>query len=113
MTGHSGLAYESMQRCLFWGAAIAIFVTAGVGGWAATTELSGAVVTQGVLTVDSNVKKVQHPTGGTVGELRVREGDLVKAGDVLMRLDETQAKASAAIVFKSLDDLMARMARLE
>ena len=113
MSTHSNLVYESMQRCLFWGLTIVIFVTAGVGGWAATTQLSGAVVTQGVLTVDSNVKKVQHPTGGTVGELRVRDGDHVNAGDILIRLDDTQAKAAAAIVFKSLDDLTARMARLE
>jgi len=113
MSHASNHAYQSMQRYLLWGAAIIIFVTAGVGGWAATTELSGAVVAQGVLTVDSNVKKVQHPTGGTIGELRVHDGDHVKAGDILVRLDETQVKAAAAIVSKSLDDYTARMARLE
>ena len=112
MSGHSGLAYESMQRCLFWGAAIVVFVTAGVGGWAATTELSGAVVTQGVMTVDSNVKKVQHPTGGVVGEVRARDGDRVKAGDVVVRLDDTVTKASLAIVTKGLNGLLARRARL-
>jgi HlyD family secretion protein len=106
-------AYLSIQRCLVLGGAIVAFVAFGVGGWAATTELSGAVVTQGVLIVESNVKKVQHATGGTVGELRVREGDHVNAGDVLIRLDETQARAAAAIVIKNLDDLTARMARLE
>ncbi|HVG51581.1 MAG TPA: HlyD family type I secretion periplasmic adaptor subunit [Xanthobacteraceae bacterium] len=113
MNGGSNLAYQSILRSLFWGTVIVAFVAFGVGGWAMTTELSGAVVTQGVLMVDSNVKKVQHPGGGTVGELRVREGDRVKAGDILIRLDETQARAAAAIVIKNLDDLTARMARLE
>ena len=113
MISGSKIAYRSIMRCLFWGSAIVVFVTFGVGGWATTTELSGAVITQGLLMVDSNVKKVQHPTGGTVGELRVRDGDRVKAGDILIRLDETQARANAAIVIKSLDDLTARMARLE
>ena len=47
----------------------------GLGGWAATTEFAGAVIAQGQVVVDSNVKKVQHPTGGIVGELRVRDGD--------------------------------------
>jgi HlyD family secretion protein len=63
--------------------------------------------------VDSNVKKVQHPTGGVVGEVRVRDGDTVKAGDVVVRLDDTVTKASLAIVVKTLNGLYARAARLE
>jgi HlyD family secretion protein len=85
----------------------------GVGGWGATAVISGAVVASGSLVVDSNVKKVQHPTGGIVGELRVRDGDHVHAGDVVVRLDETVTRANLAIVSKGLDELMARKARLE
>jgi HlyD family secretion protein len=62
--------------------------------------------------VDSNVKKVQHPTGGVVGEVRVRDGDRVKAGDTLVRLDETVTRANVAIVHKGLIELYARKARL-
>jgi HlyD family secretion protein len=63
--------------------------------------------------VDSHVKKVQHPTGGVVGEILARDGSRVRAGDVVVRLDETVAKANLAMVNKSLDELMARQARLE
>jgi HlyD family secretion protein len=84
-----------------------------IGLWAATSTLSGAVVSGGQFVVDTNVKKVQHPTGGIVGELRVQEGDLVKAGDLLIKLDETVTKANLQIVSKQLDELWARQARLE
>jgi HlyD family secretion protein len=84
-----------------------------IGLWAATSTLSGAVIAGGQFVVDSNVKKVQHPTGGIVGELKVREGDLVKAGDLLIRLDETVTRANLQIVAKQLDELLARQARLE
>jgi HlyD family secretion protein len=63
--------------------------------------------------VDSNIKKVQHPTGGVVGELRARDGDVVKAGDILVRLDDTVTKASLAIVTKGLNAMYARAARLQ
>ena len=56
---------------------------------------------------------MQHPTGGVVGELRVRDGDRVKAGDIVVRLDETITQANLAIVVKSLNELQARHARLE
>ncbi len=85
----------------------------GCGGWAAVTELSGAVVAPGSVVVDSHVKKVQHPTGGVVGAILARDGDRVRAGDVVVRLDETVAKANLAMVAKSLDELHARQARLE
>lgn len=106
-------ALESIQRYTLAGMIMFVCVTFGVGGWAATTRLSGAVVAQGVVVVDSNIKKVQHMTGGIVGELRVREGDRVNAGDILIRLDETQTLATATIVTKNLDELLARLARLE
>jgi len=85
----------------------------GIGGWATFTMISGAVIAPGQLVVESNVKKVQHPTGGVVGELRVREGQLVKAGDILVRLDETQTRANLDVILKALDELAARGARDE
>lgn len=113
MTSRQTPSHRSISRHLALGAAAIVLLVGGVGGWAVTTELSGAVIASGQLVVDSNVKKVQHPTGGVVGELRVREGDRVKAGDVVVRLDETQTRAGLAIVTKALDELAARQARNE
>jgi len=102
-----------MRRHLVAAAVVVLVLVLGVGGWGATAVISGAVVAPGSLVVDSNVKKVQHPTGGIVGELRVRDGDHVRAGDIVVRLDETVTRANLAIVTKTLDELMARKARLE
>lgn len=113
MSNKLGPAQHSIQRYLLVGSVLVMLVTFGIGGWAATTELSSAVIAQGNLVVDSSVKKVQHPSGGVVGELRVRDGDRVRAGDILVRLDETQTKAAATIITKSVDELLARQARLE
>jgi HlyD family secretion protein len=84
----------------------------GVGGWASTTQFSGALIASGSIVVDTNVKKVQHPTGGVIGELRVRDGDRVKGGDIVARLDQTVTRANLAIITKGLDELFARKARL-
>ena len=65
------------------------------------------------MVVDTSAKKVQHPSGGIVGEIRVRDGDQVKAGDLLVRLDETVTRANLAIVTNNLNELSARKARLE
>lgn len=108
----SAEALESIQRHVVAGLTVVIILVGGVGGWAATTELSGALIAPGSIVVDSNVKKVQHPTGGVVGEVRVRDGDRVKAGDIVVRLDETVTRANLAIVTKGLDELYARKARL-
>ncbi|HVI64421.1 MAG TPA: biotin/lipoyl-binding protein, partial [Bradyrhizobium sp.] len=106
-------SHESLRRHLLSAAALIVILVFGMGGWAATVELSGAVITSGQVVVDSNVKKVQHPTGGIVGEVRVRDGYRVKEGDIVVRLDETQTKANLLIVTKSLDELAARQAREE
>src|SRR5262249_26044808 len=106
-------ARRSMRRHLVAAAVVVLVLVVGVGGWAANAVISGAVVASGALLVDTHVKKVQHPTGGIVGELRVRDGDRVHAGDIVVRLDETVTRANLAIVTKGLDELMARKARLE
>jgi HlyD family secretion protein len=102
-----------MRRHLIAAGVVVFVLVVGVGGWGARAVISGAVVAAGSLVVDSNVKKVQHPTGGIVGELRVRDGDRVHSGDIVVRLDETVTRANLAIVSKGLDELMARKARLE
>jgi HlyD family secretion protein len=104
---------ESIQRHMVAGITVVLMLVGGVGGWAATTELSGALIAPGSIVVDTNIKKVQHPTGGVVGEVRVHDGDRVKAGDVVVRLDETVTRANLAIVTKGLNELAARKARLE
>ena len=102
----------SIRRHIIAGSVIVGVLAIGFGGWASTAELSGALIAQGTIVVDSNIKKVQHPTGGVVGEVRVHDGDRVKAGDILIRLDETVTRANLAIVTKSLIELYARKARL-
>src|SRR5690349_10726903 len=104
---------RSISQHMLAGLVIVIVLTCGVGGWAGTMTLSGALIAPGQVVVDTNVKKVQHPTGGIVGELRVRDGDKVKLGDIVVRLDDTVTRANLAIVTKGLNELMARKARLE
>ncbi len=105
-------ASESIRRHVAAGGILVAVLVFGLGGWAATAEISGALIAQGSVVVDSNVKKVQHPTGGVVGELFVHDGDHVKAGDMLIRLDETVTQANLSIVTKGLTELYAREARL-
>ena len=106
-------ARPSIRLHLIIGLAVVVVLAGGLGGWASTAQISGALIAPGAIVVESNVKKVQHPTGGVVGEVLAHDGDLVKAGDVVVRLDDTVTKASLAIVTKNLDGLWARAARLE
>lgn len=104
---------RSMGRHLVIGVAAVAVLVVGMGGWAATTEIAGAVIASGRLIVASNVKKIQHPTGGVIGEILVAEGERVEAGQVLARLDPTQIRASLAILSNSANELAVRSARLE
>jgi HlyD family secretion protein len=113
MSRSAGSARSSLRRHLGLGLGAAIVLAGGIGGWASTAEIAGAVIAPGSLVVNSNVKKVQHPSGGVVGELYVRDGDQVTTGALLVRLDETVTRANLAIVLKSLDEFTARQARLE
>lgn len=104
---------DGIGRYLWIGLAGVLLLVGGVGGWAATSSLAGAVIAPGTVVVDTYIKKVQHPTGGVVSEIRVQDGDRVRAGDVVMRLDETMTRASLGVILAQLDELHVRLARLK
>jgi HlyD family secretion protein len=104
---------HSLRRSFLFGISAAALFAGTIGLWAATSPMAGAVVAPGLFVIDSNLKKIQHQTGGIVALLPVKEGDHVKAGDLVLRLDETVTKANLQIVISQLDQLLARQARLE
>jgi len=90
-----------------------IFITFGVfGTWAAFAPLDSAALASGVVTVKTYRKTIQHLEGGIVKELLVRDGDLVKAGDPLIVLDETQIRADNEVTRSQLIAAQATEARL-
>jgi HlyD family secretion protein len=103
----------SLRRLVTIGLAIVVLFVGGLGVWGATVPLAGAVVASGIVVVDTNIKTVQHPTGGVIGELRVRDAMRVDVGDLLIRLDDTVTRANLQVVVKQVHELMARQARLE
>lgn len=114
-TGDAGMprsADLSITRHMIAGLALVVLVAGGVGGWAASTEIAGALVAQGSVVVASHVKAVQHPTGGVVGRVDAHDGDRVREGDVLVHLDDTATRAGLAIIVNGLAELAARKARL-
>ena len=95
-------------------AALLVMTVMGAIGtfWSMAAPLDGAVVTSGTVVVEGYVKKVQHATGGIVGDIRVAEGAKVTAGDLLLRLDETTTRANLGILMNDLTAQRARLARL-
>jgi membrane fusion protein len=105
-------SHRSLGRHIAAVTILGIALVGGVGGWAMTTELSSAIVASGTVVVENNVKKIQHLTGGIVEQVLVKEGDTVKAGQILIKLDGTTVRANLSIVQNTLAQLYARRARL-
>jgi HlyD family secretion protein len=103
---------QAIRKLNLTGFALVALLVGGVGGWAATSHLAGAVIAPGTVVVESYIKKVQHPTGGIVGEIMVKEGSVVEEGQVVLRLDDTVTRATLGAVRSQLDELTAREARL-
>jgi membrane fusion protein, type I secretion system len=101
-----------IRRLNLMGLALVVLCLGGASAWAVTVQLAGAVTASGTIVVATAVKKVQHPTGGIVGQILVKEGDEVEAGQVVLRLDDTMTRANLGIVRSQLDAFMAREARL-
>jgi HlyD family type I secretion membrane fusion protein len=112
MTDNAKTPSDSCWRPALAGWLIIGLFFGGLGGWAVMAPLSGAVVASGVVKVDGNRKSVQHLDGGIVKELRVKEGDRVKADDVLIVLDDTQTRAEAKILLEQWVALRATEVRL-
>jgi HlyD family type I secretion membrane fusion protein len=98
---------------LLVGATALVVLLGGFGLWSVRTNLSGAIVAPGQIEVDRNRQVVQHPDGGVVEAILVRDGDRVAAGDVLIRLDPTLLQSERSIAADQLYELRARRARLE
>src|SRR4029453_11691936 len=94
------------------GLALVALLAIGCGGWAAIARLEGAVVAAGTGKVDQNLKEVQHRGGGIGKTLGIRQGDLVREGQVLATLDDVQIKADLLIVRSQLGEALGRQARL-
>lgn len=102
----------SMRGRIITGSLMAVLLIVGIGGWAATAKLSGAVISSGTVLVNDNLKVVQHLDGGVVREIDVRKGDVVAQGQVLLRLDTVQIRTEQSILNGQLAELLGRQARL-
>jgi HlyD family type I secretion membrane fusion protein len=107
-----GAPSDSIKQIAFAGWIIIGLFFGGIGSWAAIAPLNGAVVGNAIIKVEGNRKSVQHLDGGIVKELRVKEGDTVNIGDILIVLDETQARAEYDVLSQQYMVLRATEARL-
>ena len=103
---------DGMQNRIAVGFGVITLVFGTLGVWSSTATLDGAVVAAGTVQVEAARKKVQHLEGGIVREIRVREGDAVAEGDVLIRLDDTAVGASLRLVQGQSAELAIRRYRL-
>ncbi len=98
---------------LFIGFLAVAVLLGGLGAWSVTARIAGAVVSTGVVQVQSNRQVIQHPEGGVVGAILAKDGDIVEAGDTVIRLDDTELVAELAITSGQLYEILSRAARLE
>ena len=90
-----------------------VFLFGVLGLWGMNTNIAGAIIAKGKVQVSSNRTALQHPTGGVVAEILAENGDSVKAGDVVVRLDDTQLRSELIIIEGELFETLANIARLE
>lgn len=103
---------SSVRRHMLVSLLIIGVLLGGIGSWAFFTEISGAVVASGNVVVETNTRRVQHQEGGIVKSIFVKNGDVIEAGDLLIRLDDTITNANLSVIIKQLIELYAQEARL-
>jgi HlyD family type I secretion membrane fusion protein len=100
------------RRPARFGYALIVFTFFGLGGWSAFAKLDSAVVASGVVVNETNKRTIQHLEGGIVRDILVREGQRVREGQVLFRVDSVSAKATYDVHRNQLDFSVAQEARL-
>lgn len=90
-----------------------VAVLIGLGSWSLVASISGTVIANGRVVVEGKVQSIQHPDGGVISEILVRDGQRVHKGEVLLRLESAQLESEVAILNGRLRDALARRARLE
>lgn len=105
-------AANAIRKYLLASAVTTGALVVGAGGWAATASLSSAVIGSGTIVVEGSAKRIQHREGGIIGQIRVTDGSRVKAGELLIRLDDTITRANLSVVTKQMDQFAARRMRL-
>ncbi len=90
-----------------------ILLVLGIGVWAMNTQIAGAVIASGKIQVEVNRQVIQHPNGGVVGKINVRDGDIVKAGDILLKFDDSRLKSELSIIESQYYEILARLALFE
>jgi len=103
----------SAARPIWFGLVVIAVLLGGFFAWAVSSQIAGAIIAAGQIEVEQNRQIVQHPDGGVVAEILVKEGDMVEAGDTLIRLDPTLLASQLAITEGQLYEIMARRGRLE
>ncbi|MFA9229410.1 MAG: HlyD family type I secretion periplasmic adaptor subunit [Microgenomates group bacterium] len=103
----------SARRPVLLGSVALAILIGGFGAWSTLTTIAGAVVSPGMIEVAQNRQVVQHPDGGVVAEIAVKESQKVQAGDLLIRLDGSSLLSELAIVEGQYFELLAQKARLE
>lgn len=102
----------NFRRPIIIGLAGTAIFAATLMGWAATAPIEGAALAAGKFVARGQNKRIQHYEGGIVSEIAVAEGDLVKQGDVILRLDTTQQEAELRRLSAEYDAALAYEARL-
>ena len=113
MTGGKDDESWPVRGTVIAGVSSVVILVGGFFAWASWTNISGAVVAQGQVEVESRSQVVQHPDGGVVAGISVSEGDAVKAGEVLISLDGSMLISEHAIVEGQYYETLARRGRLE
>lgn len=112
-TDNSAIQRRWSARGYITGGMIALGgLVGGLGGWSAFASISGAVIASGQIQVETQQQVVQHLDGGVVGEIYVRDGDTVEAGDIMLRLDDSLLTAELSIIESQLFEIIARRGRL-
>ena len=104
---------KTARSAIIAGCVIVLVVFVGFGGWAATAYIASAAIGQGTIGVSLRRQVVQHLEGGIIAELRVQEGSYVRAGDLLIRLDDTKLRANYELYRSQYLIALGEKARLE